>query len=299
MSGRNAAVHTPVLLREVLQGLKLEPGLTVVDGTVGAGGHSRMIEQRIGGTGRLIGLDRDPMMLQLAAAVLPVAEHVTLRQASYLELPEVLQQLGIQAVDRVLLDLGLSSDQLADASRGFGFTSEGPLDLRFDTRQGRPAWELLATATADELESWLREFGEEPESRRIARELVKRAGSQPIKTGADLANAVTESLGIHQREPGDKHPATRIFQALRIVVNHELDHVKQGLEESVYGSLKPGGIAAIISFHSLEDRIVKQEFRRADRWESLTSKPIVASHQEQRVNPRSRSAKLRVARKTG
>ncbi len=297
MTGRNAAVHTPVLLRDVQRVLELQPGLVVVDGTVGAGGHARMIVSQIGDTGMLIGLDRDPMMLRLAAAVLPVSERVILRQASYVELTDVLKQLGIPTVDRVLLDLGLSSDQLADESRGFGFRAEGPLDLRFDTRRGRPASELLATATVDELEHWLKEYGEDPESGRIARCLVKRAATNPILTGADLANAVAECLGIKRREPGDKNPATRVFQALRIAVNQELDHVKRGLEESLFRSLKPGGLAAVISFHSLEDRIVKQEFRRADRWDCLTAKPIVASHQEQRVNPRSRSAKLRVARK--
>lgn len=299
MSGRNAAVHIPVLLREVLRALELQPGLVVVDGTVGAGGHSRFIAGQIGDSGRLIGLDRDPMMLQLAAAVLPVSDRIILKHASYVELPAVLQELGLTGVDRVLLDLGLSSDQLADETRGFGFGADGPLDLRFDTSRGQPAAELLATATVDELETWLREFGEDPESRRIARYLVGRATSNPIRTGADLAEGVAECLGIKRRDPGEKHPATRVFQALRIAVNHELEHVKRGIEESVFGALKPGGLAAIISFHSLEDRIVKQEFRRTDRWESMTAKPIVATHQEQRVNPRSRSAKLRVARKIG
>ena len=297
MTGRNSAVHTPVLLRDVLRVLELKAGLVVVDGTVGAGGHSRMIAGQIGDTGLLIGLDRDPMMLGLAATALPVSDRVILRQASYVELPKILRDLGLQRVDRVLLDLGLSSDQLADEERGFGFTAAGPLDLRFDTSLGRPAWELLATSTVEELEYWLREYGEDPESSRIARFLVEQAGKSPIQTGADLANAVANSLGIKRREPGDKHPATRVFQALRIAVNRELEHVKQGVEDSLFEALKPGGLAAIISFHSLEDRIVKQEFRRADRWECLTTKPIVATHQEQRVNPRSRSAKLRVARK--
>lgn len=299
MSGRNAAVHIPVLLREVQRALALEPGLVVVDGTVGAGGHSRMISGQIGETGLLVGLDRDPMMLGLAAAALPVSERIILKQASYMELPSVLRELDLPDVDRVLLDLGLSSDQLADASRGFGFGADGLLDLRFDVSRGRPARELLATASVDELEYWLSEYGEEPESRRIARFLAGLAATNPIQTGADLANAVAECLGARKREPGDKHPATRVFQALRIAANQELEHVQRGLEESVYRSLKPGGLAVVISFHSLEDRIVKQEFRRSERWDCLTAKPVVATHQEQRVNPRSRSAKLRVARKLG
>jgi 16S rRNA (cytosine1402-N4)-methyltransferase len=297
MSGRNAAVHTPVLLREVQRVLELQPGLVVVDGTVGAGGHSRMIAGQIGTGGMLIGLDRDPMMLRLAEAVLPVSNRIILKQASYVELPDILQELGIPGVDRVLLDLGLSSDQLADASRGFGFRAEGPLDLRFDTSRGRSAAELLAGASVEELEYWIKEYGEDPDSRQIARSLVKRMATSPIQTGADLAAAVAECPGIKQRESTGKNPATRVFQALRIAVNQELDHVKRGVEESLFDSLKPGGLAAVISFHSLEDRIVKQEFRRIERWECLTAKPIVASHQEQRVNPRSRSAKLRVARK--
>ncbi|HEY4261649.1 MAG TPA: 16S rRNA (cytosine(1402)-N(4))-methyltransferase RsmH [Schlesneria sp.] len=299
MTERNTAVHTPVLLREVLRGLELRPGLVVVDGTVGAGGHSRLIATQIGEGGLLIGLDRDPMMLSLASAVLPVSDRVVLKHASYVELPKVIQELGLESVDRVLLDLGLSSDQLADRSRGFGFTADGPLDLRFDTSRGKPASELLAQASMQEIESWLSAYGEELESAKIARYLVARAGTNPIRTGLDLANGVAEALGVKRRDPGDKHPATRTFQALRIAVNQELEHVQRGIEDAVYGSLKPGGLAAIISFHSLEDRIVKQEFRRADRWESLTAKPIVASHQEQRVNPRSRSAKLRVAKRLG
>lgn len=254
-----------------------------------------MIVDQIGPQGILIGLDRDPMMLRFAAAALPVSDRVILKQASYADLPEVLTELGISSVDRILLDLGLSSDQLADASRGFGFGAEGPLDLRFDTTRGRSAQELLATASVEELQHWLREYGEEPESARIARYLVSQAGQ--IQTGIDLANAVSACLGVRRREPGEKHPATRVFQALRIAANQELEHVTRGLERAVYESLAVGGLAAVISFHSLEDRIVKQEFRKSDRWDCLTTKPIVARHQEQRVNPRSRSAKLRVARK--
>lgn len=299
MSETHAARHVPVLLREVERVLELQPGLIVVDGTVGAAGHSQMIGARIGSAGRLIGLDRDPMMLAFAAQALTEMNNVTLKQASYVELPEVLSSLGVAGVDRVLLDLGLSSDQLADESRGFGFRVDGPLDLRFDTRRGQSAAEFLRTAGEAELERVLREYGEDPASGRIARFLAARATSQPITTGVELAEAVAECLSVQRREAGDKHPATRVFQALRIAVNDELGHVARGLEESVFRSLKPGGLAAVITFHSLEDRIVKQEFRRTERWENLTPKPIVATHQEQRFNPRSRSAKLRVARKVG
>ena len=299
MPDTHAARHVPVLLREVERALELIPGLIVVDGTVGAAGHSKMIANRIGSEGRLIGLDRDPMMLAFAAQALAEMQNVTLKQASYVELPDVLSGLGVAGVDRVLLDLGLSSDQLADESRGFGFRVDGPLDLRFDTRRGQSAAEFIRTAGEVELERVLREYGEDPASGRIARFLAARAASEPITTGVQLAEAVAECMNVQRREAGDKHPATRVFQALRIAVNDELGHVARGLEESVFRSLRPGGLAAVITFHSLEDRIVKQEFRRTERWENLTTKPIVATHQEQRFNPRSRSAKLRVARKVG
>lgn len=299
MMEKKSAVHVPVLLREVLRVLDLHSGLVVVDGTLGAAGHSQEIIRRIGDLGVLIGLDRDPMMLKLAASKLPSSERVILRQSSYRELPRILQELNLGGVDRVLLDLGLSSDQLSDQSRGFGFEATGPLDLRFDTSRGIPAFEWLKTVTCEELEQVLREYGEIRESGKIAAHLTARSISDPIQTGSDLANGVLLALGIKARDRDDKHPATQVFQALRIAVNQELEHVRVGLEESVYQSLNPGGLAAIISFHSLEDRIVKQEFRKTDRWETLTSKPIVATYQEQRVNPRSRSAKLRVARRIG
>lgn len=290
------AVHVPVLLREVMQHLRLEPGLIVVDGTVGAGGHSREMLKVIGSEGRLIGLDRDPMMLGHAAKVVS-GPNVSLEHSSYVGMPAVLEKLGIPGVDRVLLDLGLSSDQLSDTSRGFGFQSDGPLDLRFDTSAGRSAAELLAQVSASELEMILREFGEEPLARPLSEHLVKRRGTQPIQTGAELAQAVSECPAFKRMGASEKHPATRVFQALRIAVNHELEHVEQGISQSAYQALKPGGLLGVITFHSLEDRIVKNEFRNDQRWENLTSKPIPATPQEQRFNPRSRSAKLRVAMK--
>lgn len=297
LPGRDAhAVHVPVLLREVLQQLRLEPGLIVVDGTIGAGGHSREMLKALGHDGRLIGLDRDPMMLGHAAKSVSGA-NVTMKQSSYLELPAVLASLGIAGVDRILLDLGLSSDQLSDASRGFGFSSNGPLDLRFDVSAGQPAAEVLATWPAAELERIFHEYGEEHHAKAIAEHLVKRRATSPIKTGSDLAAAVAECPAVRRQGPSDKNPATRVFQALRIAVNHELEHVERGISSSCYQSLKPDGLLAVITFHSLEDRIVKNEFRNNDRWENLTNKPIVATPQEQRFNPRSRSAKLRVARK--
>lgn len=292
---RPQAVHVPVLLREVLRALELRPGLVVVDGTVGAGGHSRRILEQIGETGTLVGLDRDPMMLALAGQVL-TAPNCHLRQASYVELPRVLAELGIPAVDRVLLDLGLSSDQLADPARGFSFHSAGPLDLRFDPSHGEPAAALLERVSESELADILAAYGEEPAAARLAAHLVARRRTKPIRTGRDLSEAVLEVLP-RKRHSDDKHPATRVFQALRIAVNRELEQVETALSGVLHDALTPGGLLAVMTFHSLEDRMVKQAFRDEDQWENLTRKPISATAAEQRINPRSRSAKLRVARR--
>ena len=290
------AIHVPVLLREVVQQLRLESGLIVVDGTIGAAGHSLEMLKVIGHSGRLIGLDRDPMMLGHASKIVS-GDNVTLHQSSYIDLPTVLAAIGIKSVDRILLDLGLSSDQLSDASRGFGFTSDGPLDLRFDVSSGQPASQLLAEWNATQLTQVFREYGEEPLAQPLADFLVKRRAASPIRTGRDLAVAVSEFPAFKRRGSKDRHPATRIFQALRISVNRELEHVQQGISSRCHQSLKAGGLLAVITFHSLEDRLVKNEFRNGERWDNLTSKPIVATPQEQRFNPRSRSAKLRVAMK--
>lgn len=294
-SSPSPSVHVPVLLREVVGGLELAPGMTVVDGTVGGGGHSRELLKQILPGGRLLGLDRDAMMLDLARPALLQPE-VTLRQGSYADLPDILHQLGWSPVDRILVDLGLSSDQLADESRGFSFRANGELDLRFDRTRGKSATELLEKITEEELERILREYGEEQFSRQIARHLVAYRSVSPIRTGAQLADAVRECRAVRNQDES-RHPATLVFQALRIAVNEELEHVRRALEESFPRSLKPGGILAVITFHSLEDRLVKQAFRQRDVWDSLTAKPVEASPVEARFNPRSRSAKLRLARR--
>lgn len=281
------------MVREVLRWLDLRPGLVVADGTVGAGGHAAAILPLIRPGGRLIGLDRDTMMLAHAARAV-CGEGVELVHSSYADLCEVLGRLGVAKVDRVLLDVGLSSDQLADEDRGFSFNAEGPLDLRFDTSRGRPAAHLLATAAAAELSRSLREFGEEPHADRIAERIVRTRSSNPIRTALDLAELV-ESAVPHSGRRGDIHPATRVFQALRIAVNGELDELRRMLDETLPACLAAGGRAAIISFHSLEDRMVKEAFRSRDRWRELTPKPIPPTPSEQRINPRSRTAKLRVA----
>ena len=285
--------HIPVLVAEVLEWLCVRPGQLVVDGTVGGGGHASRILVELGLEGRLFGLDRDPAMLEMAATVL---DHpgCTLHQASYSELAAVLSESDQPSgsIDGVLLDLGLSSDQLADDRRGFGFEHDGSLDLRFDTSQGRAAWEWLASVEEGELEQCLRSWGDEPESRRIAGELVRRRKAAPVRTGRDLSEAVADAVGGRR---GRRHPATRVFQALRIAVNDELVHLERALSDSLPASLVPGGRLVVISFHSLEDRIVKRAFGKQDTWTNLTHKPVRPSPREERVNPRSRSARLRAA----
>jgi 16S rRNA (cytosine1402-N4)-methyltransferase len=287
-------IHTPVLLREVLAQLELRPGLRVVDGTVGGGGHSRKILQAIGPDGLLIGLDRDASMLARTKAVLD-APNVALIQRSYADLRDALDDLHIDRVDRILVDLGLSSDQLADDIRGFRFDAPGPLDLRFDSQAGQPAWQLLEQCDAAELAGILTDFGEEPHARAIASAIVAQRSRKPVRTAQELAELVEHVAGPRARR--DRHPATRTFQALRIAVNRELDHVQRALTTTFPACLAPGGILAVISFHSLEDRLVKTAFRDRTVWENMTPKPIEPTPAEARFNPRSRSAKLRVARR--
>jgi 16S rRNA (cytosine1402-N4)-methyltransferase len=296
-------VHRPVLLDEVIHWLQPAAGSILVDGTVGAGGHAAALAQRIGPNGQLIGLDRDPAMLALAqeaTAGLPVA----LVRASYRNVREVLQERNIAQVQGVLLDLGLASDQLAWAHRGFSFATSGPLDMRFDrgedndihpeTESVRPtAAELVARLSADELAQVFFELGEERFSRRIARRIVEARSREPITTTGQLAELVRQSVPGKYRH-GPIHPATRVFQALRIAVNDELGQLDAVLS-IVPEILAPGGRAAVISFHSLEDRRVKWAFRNDLRLTVLTKKPVTATAQELVVNPRARSAKLRVA----
>ena len=289
-----AAIHVPVLLRETLQALDLSPGLTVVDGTVGGGGHSRHILPKIQPDGILIGLDRDPRMLQHAAMVVP-SERSHLCHSSYHELPNVLCELKLAAVDRIVLDLGLSSDQLADRERGFGFSTSGPLDMRFDVSQGESAAALIARATSEELATIFHEFGEDRFSRQIAEQIVRQRRNSPLKPASDLVASIDSALPASIKHEARKAPATRVFQALRIAVNRELEHLQHALEHGLYESLQPGGRLVVITFHSLEDRLVKHAFRDETRWHSLHKKPMSPSPQEIRINPRSRSAKLRAA----
>ncbi|MBI1347753.1 16S rRNA (cytosine(1402)-N(4))-methyltransferase RsmH [bacterium] len=288
------SIHIPVLMREVLRGLELSAGLTVVDGTFGGGGHARKILEAIGPTGRLIGLDRDLDAIQRAHAS-PLPENLTVKQASYSELPAILTALQIESVDRILVDLGFSSDQLGTLSRGFGFLSESLLDLRFDYTQGVPAWQLLQSAPEPELRSIFDEFGEEPAARKLAAAIVAQRSQMQMISAKRFAEFVAATIGTSGSR--ERHPATRAFQALRIAVNRELEHLKTALEQSFPQALKAGGILAVITFHSLEDRLVKDAFKESDVWENLTPKPIGPTPAEERFNPRSRSAKLRLARR--
>ena len=285
--------HRPVMLRETIRALELEPGLVVVDGTVGAGGHSREILPRIAPHGQLIGLDRDPMMLAFAGDWLGSPPNYHSRHTSYTGLKTVLDELSLTSADRVLLDLGLSSDQLADESRGFSFHADGPLDLRFDTSAGVPASELLASRSADELGSLFKDYGEEPHAAAIAKRIKSRSTNAATLTGRELGELIAEVAGRSGKR-GGSHPATRVFQALRIAVNRELDELHRMLHEILPACLSPGGRAVIITFHSLEDRMVKTAFRDRDVWSDVV-KPIKPTPSEERINPRARSAQIRVA----
>ncbi len=287
--------HVPVLPAEVLHWLDPRPGQVLVDGTLGGGGHTRLLAERVRAEGRVIALDRDPAALAAAETVL-AGLPVTLVDSNFCDLPEVLAQLEVPAVDGVLLDLGLSSDQLADADRGFSFAADGPLDLRFNPREGEPAWRLVNKLHEQNLANLIYEYGEDRYSRRIARAILTERHQRPIMTAAHLAEVVRRAVPGSPRMRGEHiDPATRTFQALRIAVNDELKSLEIALRR-IPDWLRPGGRLAIISFHSLEDRRVKEAFRGDDRLEALTRRPVEASLDEVLRNPRARSAKLRVAR---
>ena len=254
-----------------------------------------MLLEAVGPTGTVIAIDRDPAALARVRARIDDPRLRT-AQASFAAADEVLAACGVEKIDGLLLDLGLSSDQLSDHKRGFSFNSEGPLDLRFDVEEGRSAAELVHSLPEEELAGVLYRYGDERFSRRIARALVARRRASPIETAQELAKIVADC--IPQRNAGRIHPATRTFQALRIAVNDELGALEQILRDAP-DLLAPGGRAAIISFHSLEDRLVKGAFRGDKRWRPVTKKPITPGEEELAANPRARSAKLRVAeRKT-
>lgn len=301
--------HVPVLYAEVLQHLQPVPGGQYVDGTVGAGGHARGILLASQPNGRLLGLDRDPDAVAFASEQLrEFADRTVLVASSYTEMETVAAEHGFDPIHGVLLDLGLSSRQLDSAERGFSFIREGPLDMRFDRRAGASAADLINNLDEEALADIFWRYGEERRSRQLARLIVDH---RPLTTTEELATLIE----AHSGRRGARHPATQLFQALRIAVNDELAAVEAGLEAAVR-VLQPGGRLAVISFHSLEDRLVKQFFRQKSQTcicppeqlicdcevvpelELIVRKAIKASEHEVRANPRSRSARLRVARKT-
>ena len=295
------------MAEEVLAYLVPRPGAVIVDATVGEGGHAEALLRRIAPAGRLIGLDRDAAaILRSEERLRPFGQNVILRQASFADLDQVLDDAGVGPVDGVLFDLGVSTRQLLEPARGFSFERQGPLDMRMDLRQTTTAADLVNTMNERELADLIYRFGEERASRRIARQIVIR---RPLRTTRDLVQAVEAAVGGAR---GRLHPATRTFQAFRIATNAELDTLARGLLQAIT-RLRPGGRLCVIAFHSLEDRIVKQTLARFARacicppdaptcicggrrlLRVLTKKPVAPSLAEVRLNPRARSARLRAA----
>ncbi len=290
--------HQPVMVTEVLEVLAIQPDGIYVDGTVGGGGHAAEIAARLE-TGRLIGLDCDPSALEVARARLEqFGKRVTLVHANFAQLDSVLDELGIAHVNGILLDLGVSLTQLDTPQRGLSFRLEGPLDMRLDPSQELTAADLVNTLDERELTQIFRDYGEERWAARIARNIVRERRSLPIETTTELVRIIERSIPAAVRRKSRIHPATRVFQALRIAVNNELENLHRALMVG-FERLAPGGRFAVISFHSLEDRIVKRFFRerlKAGQAQQLWG-PIRPSPEECAQNPRARSAKLRALSK--
>jgi 16S rRNA (cytosine1402-N4)-methyltransferase len=306
--------HLPVLVDEVIEMLAPAPGSLHIDATLGGGGHTERILEAANPDGRLLGLDADPAAIARVEARLGprYGDRLVLRQANFRELAAVAPASGFAAVDGALFDLGLSSFQLADRERGFGFRAGGPLDMRFDPSRGVPAAELLASLDTAELTALFRRYGEEPKAPRIARAIVDARRVAPIATAEELASLIERVLPPNPRQPRRTHPATRVFQALRIAVNEELDALQAGLA-SALDLLRPGGRLVVLSYHSLEDRIVKRFFQaerrgcvcppelpicvcgRNPRLRLVTSPSLTPTAAEIAANPRARSARLRAA----
>jgi 16S rRNA (cytosine1402-N4)-methyltransferase len=283
--------HTTVMRDEVVRALSPRPGGVYVDATLGAAGHTVALleaEPRA----RILGLDRDPSAIAAAEERLaPVADRVMLVRATFSRVRETLEALGVRGVDGLVADLGVSSPQLDQAHRGMSFGKEGPIDMRMDPEEGETALELIERLSDDELADVLYQYGEERRSRRIARSIKKAFAAKELVTTLDLRRAIVRAVG--PARVGGVDPATRTFQALRIAVNRELEELEQ-LLGALSGVVKEGGTAAVISFHSLEDRLVKRAFV-PPAWRPLTKKPVMASDEEHARNPRARSAKLRAA----
>ncbi len=300
--------HIPVLLDETLEWLDCKPGATIVDCTVGTGGHARAILERIGPSGKLIAIEADAEALTQARKRLSAwKESVTFVRDNFRNLDNVLEQAGLRQVDGILLDLGMSSAQLGEASRGFSIYRSGPLDMRFDQRRSLTALEIVNRYPEKEIARIVRTFGEERAAGRIAAAIVRRRKEREISTTDELAELIAEVVGSPR---GGIHPATKTFQALRIAVNREIESLESALPQAIM-ALKPGGRLVVLSYHSLEDRVVKNTFRRFEKGcvcppsfpvcrcgqvsevRVLTKKPIRPSESETKRNPRSRSARLR------
>ena len=306
--------HLPVLVDEVLATLAPAPGTLHIDATLGGGGHTERILEAANPDGRVLGLDADPAAIDRVEARLRgrFGDRLVLRQANFRDLAEVAPDAGFATVDGCLFDLGLSSYQLADRERGFGFRAGGPLDMRFDTNRGVPASELLASLDAAQLTALFRRYGEEPKAPRIARAIVDARKVAPVSTAEELAALVERVAPPNPRIRRRTHPATRVFQALRIAVNEELDALSAGLTAAL-DLLRPGGRLVVLSYHSLEDRIVKRFFQaerrgcvcppelpvcvcgRNPRLRLVTRPSITPTDAEVAANPRARSARLRAA----
>lgn len=290
--------HVPVLTEPLLERIQLPKDGIMVDATLGHGGHSMLFGRQLGPEGKLLGLDVDQNSIQRARLVLSdLPCKVILVQENFNRIQEVLKQQGIDKVDLILADLGFCSAQLEDVELGLSFQTPMPLDMRLDKRLETTAADLVNKLSQTELADVIYQYGEDRASRRIARFIVEQRSQKKITTTTELASLICRALKQPSR-PGRIHPATRTFQALRIAVNHELDSL-QKLLEAAPALLKTGGLIAIISFHSLEDRLVKNNFRQMKSdglYDILTKKPIVADRTETQQNPRSRSAKLRIAR---
>ncbi len=308
--GHGPAGHVPVLLKEAIDFLAVRRGGTYIDATVGLGGHSLEIAKRLGAPGHLIGLDKDPAALEIARQKLAVGRSslvvgenqqpdwptITLLHRSFAEIANDQRPTTNHRIDGILADLGMSSMQLNDPARGFSFQAEGPLDMRMNPQAELTAEQVVNQVDEVTLANLIYEFGEERRSRRIARAIVR---SRPIRTTADLAAVISAAARPMNQAERRIHPATRTFQALRIFVNDELKDLRELLQAAPQ-LLKPGGRLVVISFHSLEDRIVKDAMREAAKqgqYKLLTKKPVTAGEEEIDRNPRSRSAKLRAAEK--
>ena len=301
--------HTTVLLNEAVQGLNINAAGRYVDGTFGRGGHSKLILEQLESKGHLLGFDKDPLAIQTAEKEFANDSRFSITQSSFAELEAVVTQYGWQGdVDGVLLDLGVSSPQIDDATRGFSFQNDGPLDMRMNPDQGPSAAQWVAEADEADIAKVLKEYGEERFAKRIARAIVNARDEQPIETTKQLASIVAAANPKWEK---GKDPSTRSFQAIRIFINSELDDLEQCLQQAV-NVLKPGGRLVVISFHSLEDRIVKHFIRNMEKGEQLPidlpimhvevnsklrriGKAIKASEAEVSINPRSRSAVMRIA----